>query len=62
LAVASLFGIIHSINLDGSMYWFGSLAAERQIIPLEIAGGYALFAVVAVVIYLLNRGKPANLH
>ena len=62
LAVASLFGIIHSINLDGSLYWFGSLAAERQIIPLEIAGGYALFAVVAVVIYLLNRGKPANLH
>lgn len=62
LAVASLFGVIHSINLDGSMYWFGSLTAERQIIPLEIAGGYVLFAVVAVVIHLLNRGKPANLH
>ena len=31
LAVASLFGVIHSINLDGSMYWFGSLALKNRL-------------------------------
>lgn len=61
LAALSLFGIIHSINLDGSMYWVFNLPAAHRIIPYEIAGGYLLFAVVAVVLHALNRGKPVEI-
>jgi AGZA family xanthine/uracil permease-like MFS transporter len=60
LAALSLFGVIHSINLDGSMYWLGSLPAAHRIIPLEIAGGYILFAVVAIILHALNKGKPVE--
>lgn len=62
MAVSSLFGIIHSVNLDGSMYWVGNLPKAQQIIPYEIAGGYLLFAVVAIILWGYNRGKPVNLH
>lgn len=62
LAGLSLFGVIHSINLDGSMYWVFNLPAAHRIIPFEIAGGYVLFAIVAVILHALNRGKPVELH
>ena len=62
LAFLSLFGIIHSINLDGSMYWFFNLSSAKQIIPLELAGGYILFAVVAIILHALNKGKAVELH
>lgn len=62
MAIATLFGIIHSVNLDGSMYWVGSLPKSQQIISWEIAGGYFFFALVALLIWLYNRGKPINLH
>ncbi len=62
LAGSSLFGIIHSINLDGSMYWVGNLPQNLRIIPLEIAGGYLMFAIVAIVLHLLNIGKKPELH
>ena len=61
LAALSLFGIIHSVNLDGPMYWVFNLPAAHRIIPYEIAGGYLLFAVVAVVLHALNRGKPVEI-
>jgi len=62
LAGLSLFGIIHSINLDGSMYWFFDLAPAKQIIPLEISGGYILFAIVAIILHMLNKGKYIESH
>lgn len=62
MSVASLFGIIHSINLDGSMYWVGNLPQSQQIISWEIAGGYFFFAIVALIIWAYNRNKPVNLH
>lgn len=62
LAGMSLFGIVHSINLDGSMYWLANLPAHDRLIPLEYAGGYILMAVIAVLLYIANRGKPAQLH
>lgn len=61
LSGMSLFGIIHSVNLDGSMYWLSSLPATHKIIPLEIAGGYLLFALISVIMYLVNRGKAVSL-
>ena len=62
MAIATLFGVIHSIRLDGSMYWLSSLPTAQQIMPLEIAAGYVLFAVVAIVLYALNHGKTVKLH
>jgi AGZA family xanthine/uracil permease-like MFS transporter len=62
LALATIFGAIHSVHLDGSMYWIGDLAPQLRIIPIEIASGYLGFAVIAVIFYFLNKGKSANLH
>ncbi|MEN9946665.1 MAG: hypothetical protein RLZZ293_1051 [Pseudomonadota bacterium] len=62
LALATIFGAIHSVHLDGSMYWIGDLAPQLRIIPIEIASGYLGFAVIAVIFYFLNKCKSANLH
>ena len=61
MAFMSLCGIIHSVNMDGSMYWIANLPAAQRIIPIEYAGGYLMFAVVAIIIHALNKGKPLTL-
>lgn len=62
MAGMSICGIIHSVNMEGSMYWIGNLPAAQQIIPIEYAGGYLLFAVVAIIIHALNKGKLSSLE
>lgn len=63
MAIASLFGVIHSINLDGSMYWWPSLPKVQQIMPVEIALSYLMFAFLVLVMHLLNRQKQlAKVH
>ncbi len=57
LSVMSLFGIIHSAKLDGSMYWIGDLDANLRIVPIEYSLGYLFFGIVAVVIYLISGKK-----
>lgn len=61
LATMSLFGIIHSVNLDGAMYWFGSLDSSQRLIALEYAGGYIMIAIVSVILHALNSNKSADL-
>ncbi len=62
MALASLFGVIHSIHLDGAMYWIGSLSVGQRIIPLEISAGYIMFALCAIVLAWFNRGKAPIAH
>lgn len=62
MALMSLFGIIHSVNMDGSMYWIANLPAAQRIIPIEYAGGYIMFAIVAIVLHALNKGKASTLE
>lgn len=62
LAGMSLFGVIHSVNLDGSMYWFGSLSSQQQLISIEYAGGYIMIAIVSLLLHIMNKGKEADLH
>lgn len=61
MALMSLCGIIHSVNMDGSMYWIANLPAAQRIIPIEYAGGYLMFALVAIIIHALNKGKTSTL-
>jgi AGZA family xanthine/uracil permease-like MFS transporter len=62
LSVISLFGIIHSVRLDGSMYWIGDLEANLRIVPIEYSLGYLFFGIVSVAIYLLSGKKQDELH
>lgn len=57
LAALSMLGIIHSVNLDGSMYWIGNLAAPQQFIALEYVIGYLAIGVVSLIIHVLNRNN-----
>jgi AGZA family xanthine/uracil permease-like MFS transporter len=50
----SLFGVIHSVDPTGALYLPG---ATETSLPLRIAGGYAAFALILLVLHGTSKGK-----
>jgi AGZA family xanthine/uracil permease-like MFS transporter len=53
----SLFGVIHSVDPAGALYLPG---ATETSLPLRIAGGYAAFALILLLLHVIGKGKPAT--
>lgn len=59
LAVMSLFGIIHSVYLDGSTYWFTSLTKDQQFITINYVVGYLMIALMSAMVHVISKKEKA---
>ena len=60
LSIMSLFGMIHSVLLDGAMYWIGNLEPSQRLVVLQYSIGYLLFGLISIAIYIISGKKQEN--
>ena len=58
-AVLTLFGIIHSVEAGGGMYWPWALSGVAQILVWQFAAAYGVLAVIITLLALQRDARPA---
>ncbi|MDD3266164.1 MAG: hypothetical protein PHC75_03170 [Burkholderiales bacterium] len=54
LAIMSFFGVIHSVFLDGSSYWYPNLIPAQQFITMNYVIGYLMIALVSFIVHMIS--------
>ncbi|TXH54633.1 MAG: hypothetical protein E6Q89_07800 [Bacteroidia bacterium] len=61
LAILSYFGIIHSLYINGQVYWPTSLPITVRNVPLTISVGYVFMGILILLSAYLHKKKPLTI-
>lgn len=55
LSIMSFFGVIHSVFLDGSSYWYFNLTHVQQFITINYVVGYLMIAMITFIVHIISK-------